>query len=664
MASTTYDLKLNITANNQASWELDKVSKQTENLQKQSFQWSKWTESALKKVGATATVVAGSMVALWKSFVDNAIKIEPVKNAYKQLATSVGESADDMMASLRKASVWAVKDYDLMLAANKSMKLWVAKNTEDMTDLMKIARLYGQQFWQDVTKSFDDIVTWLWRWSTQILDNLWIVIKQTEAQELYAQQLWKTVDQLTEEEKKQALTNAVLAEWRRVLEEFWEAPKTVQERIDALWVQFDTMKTTLWEALLPVIEKVMDVVTPIIEKVGKWIEDNPKLATTIFWVVTAVSWLIAVFSWIALILPSIMSGLSLLLSPLWLIIAWVVALAVARATNFGGIRDKTAEIVEKISAIIKPRLDKLQAWWDEWWWVVIEVLKWFWDLVEDLFVSAFEIIWAWLEIFFQSIDVLLKIFSWDWEWAWEWICNIWETLRNTTLSVVDNLFGDALDWLADKLVSFGDWFKNKWNQIKERVTGIASAMWEWLKQWFEFWIALFSWDWDRASEIATTAMQWLDTALTGIFGDMWTNIKNKVQEWVDWVIGKFNSLKETVLSIVQSIKDAWNSAKNFVWDVGSWISNAASSAWDWVSSPFRANGWPVNAWSSYIVWERWPELFIPNTSWNIVPNEEITKNNNVTINMSWITIREDADIEKLANEIVRMTKLEKNYWIY
>jgi hypothetical protein len=35
----------------------------------------------------------------------------------------------------------------------------------------------------------------------------------------------------------------------------------------------------------------------------------------------------------------------------------------------------------------------------------------------------------------------------------------------------------------------------------------------------------------------------------------------------------------------------------------------------------------------------------------------------VTINMSGITIREDADITRLAEEIVRMTKLEKNYWI-
>ena len=663
MASTTYDLKLNITANNQASGELDKVSKSTEKLKNQSFQRSKETESALKKVGATATVVAGSMVALWKSFIDASIENEPLQRSFERLSESAWIASDQMLKAMQKASRWTVSNTKLMASANKAYSLWVVSNVEDMSTIMEIARVKGQAMWRSMEEALDDIVTWLWRWSVQILDNLWIVIKQTEAQELYAKQLWKTVDQLTEAEKKQALVNAVVAQGKEELAQAGEVQETMQEKLARVNAQWENMKNTIGDALIPVVDKLLTAIQPIIDKVVNWIEKNPELTATIMTVVTAVAWLIAVFSWLALALPAIMSGLSLLLSPIGLIIAWITALAIAWATDFGGIREITAQVVEKISAIIKPRLDKLQARWDEWWWVVIEVLKAMWELVEDLFTSAFEVIWAWLEIFFQWIDVLLSIFSWDWEWAWEWICNIWETLRNTTLSVVDNLFGDALDWLADKLVSFGDWFKNKWNQIKERVTGIASAMWEWLKQWFEFWIALFSWDWDRASEIATTAMQWLDTALTGIFGNMWTNIKNKVQEWVDWVIGKFNSLKETVLSIVQSIKDAWNSAKNFVWDVGSWISNAASSAWNWVSSPFRANGWPVNAWSSYIVWERWPELFIPNTSWNIVPNEEITKNNNVTINMSWITIREDADITKLAEEIVRMTKLEKNYWI-
>lgn len=664
MAWTDYNLKLKISADNQATAELEKVSKQTEKIKNQSFERSKETEKWLKTLWATATVVAWSMVALWKSFIDASIENEPLQRSFERLSESAWVASDEMLKAMKKASRWTVSDTKLMAQANKAYSLWVVSNVEDMSTIMEIARVKGQAMWRTMEEALDDIVTWLWRWSVQILDNLWIVIKQTEAQEMYAKMLWKTVDQLTEAEKKQALTNAVVAQWKKELEEAWEVQETMQEKLWRVNAQWENMKNTIGNALIPIVDKLLQAVTPIIEKISNWVEENPELTATIFGIITAVAWLTAVFSWLALALPAIMSGLSLLMWPIWLIIAWITALAVAWATDFGWIREKTAEIVDKISEIIKPRLDKIKAWWDEWWWVVIEVVKWLWSFVEDIFASAFEIIWAWLDMFFQSIDVLLKLFTWDWKWAWEWICNIWETLRDTTMSVVDNLFGDALDWIAEKLVAFGDWFKNKWNQIKEWVLWIANALWEWLKTWMEFWIAIFTWDWETASNIAQSVMIWLDEALTSIFGQMWTNIKTKVQEWIDVVVSKITAFKEKVMSIINSIKDAWNSAKETVGNIGSGIKEWATNLWNGAKSLVGfANGGSVTWWTPIIVWERWPELFVPNSNWTIVPNEEITKNNNVTINMSGITIREDADITRLAEEIVRMTKLEKNYWI-
>lgn len=90
----------------------------------------------------------------------------------------------------------------------------------------------------------------------------------------------------------------------------------------------------------------------------------------------------------------------------------------------------------------------------------------------------------------------------------------------------------------------------------------------------------------------------------------------------------------------------------------------AARAWSWDSwIEWRANWWYVSSWTPYIVWENWPELFVPRGNWTIVPNNEITNNNWITINMSWITVREEADIQRIADEIIRQTKLEKNYWI-
>lgn len=645
-------LEIIVKATDQASKSFDAISQNSQKL-----------SDSLKNVKKYSGIATASLVWLWTVMVKQATDIEPVRKSFDQLAESIGENSNDMLKSLKEVSKWAVSEYDLMLASNKAMKLWVANNTDDMSKLMKIARLYGQQMWQDVTKSFDDIVTWLWRWSAMILDNLWIVVNQTEAQEKYAKSLWKTADQLTDAEKKQALVNATLEEWQKALDKFGEPAQTMAERFAQLKNTFTDIWTRIWSALLPVVEKLLQVIQPIIDKVANWIEQNPELASKILLVATAVSWLLFVLSSLPWIVSSVTAWLSFLMSPIWLVIAWITALAIARATDFWWIREKTAEIVDRISEIIKPRLDKLKARRDERGGVVIEVVKWIRSLVEDIFASAFEVIGAWLEIFFQSIDVIMKIFSWDFAGAWEWIKKIRTTIRETTLNVVDNLFGDALDRIADKLVQFWNWFSEKRKRLKDTITWIFQAMREWIKTAFDFWVAIFTGDRETAWNIISWIVTSLDQVLTWIFWTMRENIKSKFQAWIDRVVWKMNAFKDTVMSIVNAIKDAWNSAKNFVWDVGSWISNAASSAWDFVSSPFRANGWPVQAWSPYIVGERWPELFVPRQSWTIIPNHEITNNNWITINISWVSVRNENDIQELAREMVRQIKLEKNFGI-
>lgn len=586
MASTTYDLKLNISANNQASWELDKVSKQTEKLQKQNFQWSKSTETALKRVWATATIVAGSMIALWKSFVDASIENEPLQRSFERLSESAWIASDEMLKAMRKASRWTVADTKLMASANKAYSLWVVSNVEDMSTIMEIARVKGQAMWRTMEEALDDIVTWLWRWSVQILDNLWIVIKQTEAQELYAKQLWKTVDELTEAEKKQALVNAVVAQWKEELAQAGEVQETMQEKLSRVNAQWENMKVTIWNALLPVVDRLLTAITPIIEKVVNWIEENPKLTATIMWIVTAVAWLTAVVSWLALALPAIWTAITALSWPIGWIIGAIALVATARINNWWWIQEKTKQAVEYIERIIWPRLDKLKARWTE--------------HGETVMIYVEEIMWAIADTIWTTLSWIAVFIAWTFEWI------------------------DA----SIKL------FKAVWN-----------------------------WDWEEVNDIAVNRAINMDNLLTDAFWDTRTSIKTWIQDVYDWIVNKLNAIVDSVKNIVWQIKDAWNGAKTAVSNFWNNITSWAKNAWNNVTWLFKANGWPVNAWSPYIVWERWPELFVPSSNWNIIPNEEITKNNNVTINMSGITIREDADIQKLANEIVRMTKLEKNYWI-
>lgn len=93
---------------------------------------------------------------------------------------------------------------------------------------------------------------------------------------------------------------------------------------------------------------------------------------------------------------------------------------------------------------------------------------------------------------------------------------------------------------------------------------------------------------------------------------------------------------------------------------------AEAKAEAWMSSSIdwrKAWWWMVYSWNSYLVWENWPELFVPSQRWSIVPNNQITNNNWIEINISWVSVRNDSDIQNLADEIARRIKLEKNYWI-
>lgn len=193
------EIEILINATDNASKEFDNVSKKSQSL-----------SYSLKNVEKYSWIATTALVWLWTVMVKQATDTEPVKNAFENITKTVWQSSEELLKLLKTASKWAVSEYDLMLSANRALKLWVTKNTDDMTDLMKIARLYGQQMGQDVTQSFNDIVTWLWRWSPMILDNLWIIIDSEKAYEDYAKQLWKTKNELTKQEKTQALVNAIL----------------------------------------------------------------------------------------------------------------------------------------------------------------------------------------------------------------------------------------------------------------------------------------------------------------------------------------------------------------------------------------------------------------------------------------------------------------------
>lgn len=516
---------------------VDKASKTFDEVSK----WSKKLESALKSVKKYSWIAFTALAGVWTLAVKQAVQLEPVKKSFDSLAKSVWQSSDEMLKALKDASKWAVGEYDLMLSANRAMKLWVAENTEDMTDLMKIARLYGQQMGQDVTQSFNDIVTWLWRWSPMILDNLWIIIDSEKAYEEYAQSIWKTAKELTKQEKTQALVNATLIEWRKALDEFWEPAQTMGERLQALKNQFMEMATRVGEALIPVLEKVLQKITPIIEKVSNWIAENPELASKILLIWTAVA------------------GVTFALSNILPVLTSVVTLL----------------------------------WW-----------PWVW------FVGALWLVFWWLALLEQ------KIVSTD------------EQLAIYYQQVVDlNAAYDA--WLISE-----EEYRAKMQELETQI--------------------------QATKEKSQTFGQYLKDWLNEVLYDILHPVKSFKEIMNDWkavlpqIQEKFELLTEKIQAFIDKVKTAINKIKEFVresaesWLV-SWVVSTAISIWKDILK-WRAVWWPVSANTPYIVWEEWPELFVPSSSWNIVPNDQMW-NITVNVNFGGVAVNNWSDEVALAETI-------------
>ena len=149
--------------------------------------------------------------------------------------------------------------------------------------------------------------------------------------------------------------------------------------------------------------------------------------------------------------------------------------------------------------------------------------------------------------------------------------------------------------------------------------------------WLRAWIDLLEMLWGWINSVAKTIGDVLIVALDKV---VW-----KMKELRDWAVKVANKISE------------------FAW-------GAISSATSWVKDKLSwfANWWSVQGNVPILVWERWPEVFVPSSNWTIIPNNQIA-GSTINVNISWVSVRNENDITSLAQEMIRQIKLEKNFWI-
>lgn len=507
--------------------------------------------------------------------------------------------------------------------------------------------------------------------------------------------------------------------------EWTDASENAKKRMDNLrWAteqlmgSIDDIFITFWDKLAPAVRWVTEALTFLANQVSVIVGRFDKLPEPIkiiaWWFIsmtiaaTALVWALAVLSvtlswvWAAFI------AISTAMLPwiAWIAIVWtaLIALKYAFDTNFMWIRDltiSTRNIIQNITVSIWSWItaffakirNTIQSY-------ISDFLNWFvknwWDDLNEIWNILKGIVWPLLDLFKQHFDWIKKIFTIFFEWstpfwkasweiissqawyAWDFISEIiataWAVISYTIKAAIDVVITVIKTWLDiiknliiawDSIINLD--FKTAWDSI----INIFKSAWNWIVSISKslFW-PLIDWISQKAFDLLPLISQALDL-MKKAFNNMFNDIKNIVSSVVNSIIWFIDNLINKITKAIDTIKNFGKNAASAINNFSfPWAKESANYILQTIW--YRAEWWPVSANSPYIVWEEWPELFVPSSSWTIIQNSAWTSNAtasnniNISINLWGVTVQNDADENRLVNKIKQVLYDENNFrnlWI-
>jgi len=168
---------------------------------------------------------------------------------------------------------------------------------------------------------------------------------------------------------------------------FDQMEKTAGRKFETLQANLKDTAMTLGTALMPMLIKLMEIITPIIEKIAAWIEEHPKLATGILIAVGALGglllaggFLLPMVSSLIAFLPILGAAFTAMLGPVGLIvlaIAAVIAIGVLLYKNWDTLAEKASEIWDKIKNVFSGAWEAAKEWG-------LNMVKGLWEGIKSL----------------------------------------------------------------------------------------------------------------------------------------------------------------------------------------------------------------------------------------------------------------------------------------
>lgn len=184
--------------------------------------------------------LAGTALFAFKAAIDMSVEGEQIiriEENFKNFSNQVGVSNDEMIHGIEKSTQGMVDLEDAMASAGKVM-IDFGSDARRIPELFDVATKASLVYGGSVTDNFEKISLAITGGNTRMLKSIGLKVDAANAEAKYAISLGKTVDTLTEQEKKQALLNAVLAKGN-------ESFKTVDASVTPLTVSIKKLGITM-----------------------------------------------------------------------------------------------------------------------------------------------------------------------------------------------------------------------------------------------------------------------------------------------------------------------------------------------------------------------------------------------------------------------------------
>jgi len=182
------------------------------------------------------------------------IEQEEAANNFRRMVVDAGGDVAAVFERINAAAAGLVDDGDLYKAANYAMQMGLSY--KDLPKLMEIARAKAREMGLTVTESWEKMMEAIGAGRERGLKAIGINADVKAAQEAYAEALGKTTTELTKLEEQQALVNAVIEAGEVSLSRQNMGMLTFSERIQALSAQWENVKDTVGQVIVPLGEAV------------------------------------------------------------------------------------------------------------------------------------------------------------------------------------------------------------------------------------------------------------------------------------------------------------------------------------------------------------------------------------------------------------------------